>query len=254
MGKQSCFLNWFCDPTSTCATENWRKQLREAANGWLHSWTHPAFRCQTQCREGHSIFVIRISNCWVITVLKCVMMTIWHNSNTVLKNDNNTVLRLDNTILRFDNNAVMRHYNTSLTYHNNTALRLDNNTALRHNNTSLTYHNNTALRLDNNTALRHDNNTALRHDDMHYSTAAWWHALRHYGMMTCITALGHDDMKYSSVAFFCFCFCVIFWTVVAVQRSNRRLHCRRFFFTHLTVQSMGAIHPWPLVIENWFLF
>ena len=26
------------------------------------------------------------------------------------------------------------------------------------------------------------------------------------------------------------------------------------FFTHLTVQSMGPNHPWPLVIENWFLF
>ena len=26
------------------------------------------------------------------------------------------------------------------------------------------------------------------------------------------------------------------------------------FFTHLPVQSMGPNHPWPLVIENWFLF
>ena len=30
-----------------------KTQLREATNGWLHLWTHPAFRCQTQCREGH---------------------------------------------------------------------------------------------------------------------------------------------------------------------------------------------------------
>ena len=26
------------------------------------------------------------------------------------------------------------------------------------------------------------------------------------------------------------------------------------FFTHLTVQGMGPIHPWSLVIESWFLF
>ena len=26
------------------------------------------------------------------------------------------------------------------------------------------------------------------------------------------------------------------------------------FFTHLPVQSLGPNHPWPLMIENWFLF
>ena len=33
-----------------------KTQLREATNGWLHPWTHPAFRCPTQCKEGHSTF------------------------------------------------------------------------------------------------------------------------------------------------------------------------------------------------------
>ena len=31
-------------------------QLREATNGWLHSWTHPTLRCATQRWEGHSTF------------------------------------------------------------------------------------------------------------------------------------------------------------------------------------------------------
>ena len=31
-----------------------KTQLKEATNGWLYSWIHPAFRFQTQCREGHS--------------------------------------------------------------------------------------------------------------------------------------------------------------------------------------------------------
>ena len=53
---------------------------------------------------------------------------------------------------------------------------------------------------------------------------------------------------------FCFCFWVVFWTVVAVQRPSRRLHRRRRFFTHLPVQRMGPNHTWPLVIENWVLF
>ena len=51
-----------------------------------------------------------------------------------------------------------------------------------------------------------------------------------------------------------FCFWVVFWIVVAVQRPSRRLHHMRLFFPHLTVQSMGPNHPWLLVIENWFLF
>ena len=52
-----------------------------------------------------------------------------------------------------------------------------------------------------------------------------------------------------------YCFRVVFWTVVAVQRPSRRLHRRRlYFFTHLPVQSMGPNHSRPLVIENWFLF
>ena len=32
-----------------------KTRLREATNGWLHSRSHPAFRCQTQCREGSNI-------------------------------------------------------------------------------------------------------------------------------------------------------------------------------------------------------
>ena len=34
---------------------------------------------------------------------------------------------------------------------------------------------------------------------------------------------------------FGFCFSVVFWTVVAVQRPSRRLHRLILFFTHLTV-------------------
>ena len=33
-----------------------KTQLGEATDGWPYPWTHPAFRCQTQCREGHSTF------------------------------------------------------------------------------------------------------------------------------------------------------------------------------------------------------
>ena len=33
-----------------------KTKLMEATYGWLRLWTHPAFRCQTQCREGHSTF------------------------------------------------------------------------------------------------------------------------------------------------------------------------------------------------------
>ena len=33
-----------------------KTQLREAANCWLHPWTHPTFRCQTQRMEGHTAF------------------------------------------------------------------------------------------------------------------------------------------------------------------------------------------------------
>ena len=36
---------------------------------------------------------------------------------------------------------------------------------------------------------------------------------------------------------FSFNFSIVFWTVVAVQWPSRRLHRRRLFFTHLTVQS-----------------
>ena len=31
-----------------------KTQLMETMNSWLHSWTLPAFRCRTKCREGHS--------------------------------------------------------------------------------------------------------------------------------------------------------------------------------------------------------
>ena len=33
-----------------------KTKLGEATNGWLHPWTHPAFRCQTHCWENHSTF------------------------------------------------------------------------------------------------------------------------------------------------------------------------------------------------------
>ena len=33
-----------------------KTQLREATNSRLHPWTHPAFGCETHCREGQSTF------------------------------------------------------------------------------------------------------------------------------------------------------------------------------------------------------
>ena len=51
MGKTKLSINCFRNPTSTyiCHEKLKNMQLREATNGWLPSWTHPAFRCQTQC-------------------------------------------------------------------------------------------------------------------------------------------------------------------------------------------------------------
>ena len=58
--------------------------------------------------------------------------------------------------------------------------------------------------------------------------------------------------------FVLFCFWVIFWTVVAVQRPNRRLHLRRLFFYPLTGTELGSkpsltTHDRELVsvLEEW---
>ena len=54
-------------------------QLREAINGWLHPWTHPAFRCQTQCREGqpanwqHAMLTLQVSMCRTSQFARCFM-------------------------------------------------------------------------------------------------------------------------------------------------------------------------------------
>ena len=33
-GKNKLCVNYFRNPTITCATENWKTQLMEATNGW----------------------------------------------------------------------------------------------------------------------------------------------------------------------------------------------------------------------------
>ena len=53
MGKTKLFINCFRNPTSTCATKNWRKHN---SGKQLHPWNHPAFRCQTQYGECDSTF------------------------------------------------------------------------------------------------------------------------------------------------------------------------------------------------------
>ena len=54
VGKTKLFINCFRNPTSTCATENWRKN---------YSWKQPTVDCMLehiqrsgikQCREGHN--------------------------------------------------------------------------------------------------------------------------------------------------------------------------------------------------------
>ena len=52
VGNAKLFINCFRNPSSTCAMENGKTQLREATNVGQHPWSHSAFRCQTQCREG----------------------------------------------------------------------------------------------------------------------------------------------------------------------------------------------------------
>ena len=42
---------------------------------------------------------------------------------------------------------------------------------------------------------------------------------------------------------FVFCFCVVFWTVVAVQRPSRSLHRMRLFFTYLTNGTEHGSQP-----------
>ena len=51
-GKNKIVLKFLSNPTSTCTTENERK-YNLGSNQQL---TNPAFRCQTQRREGHSTF------------------------------------------------------------------------------------------------------------------------------------------------------------------------------------------------------
>ena len=51
--KTILYINYFRNlHTSTGTTKNWKNELRETTNGWLLPETHPAFRCQTLCREG----------------------------------------------------------------------------------------------------------------------------------------------------------------------------------------------------------
>ena len=54
-----------------------KTQLREESIGWLHPWTQPAFRCQTQWTEGHSTFELghlhldtSISNGWAVAAAR----------------------------------------------------------------------------------------------------------------------------------------------------------------------------------------
>ena len=54
VGKTKLFINCLRNPTSTCATEILRNKLREATNDLLLPSTHRRFRCQIQCKEGHS--------------------------------------------------------------------------------------------------------------------------------------------------------------------------------------------------------
>ena len=56
-GKNNLFINYFRNPKKHLRHGKLKTtQLREVTNGWLHPWTHPAFRCQTQCWKGHSAF------------------------------------------------------------------------------------------------------------------------------------------------------------------------------------------------------
>ena len=54
-----------------------------------------------------------------------------------------------------------------------------------------------------------------------------------------------------SSLFVLFCFCVVFWTVVAVQRPSRWLHCRRLFFffksAHQFFYLSALLIPWSLI-------
>ena len=42
-------------------------------------------------------------------------------------------------------------------------------------------------------------------------------------------------------------------TIAAVHRPSRTTRIE-FFLTHSEVQSTGLHHPWPPLIENWFMF
>ena len=77
-GKTMLFINCFRNATSTCAAENEENTSEVRSNGWLHPSTHPALRCQTQCRERHSTveprpvrntFQIATFYIWILTYL-----------------------------------------------------------------------------------------------------------------------------------------------------------------------------------------
>ena len=54
VGKTKLFINYFRNPTSTCATRNWKSTTQGSNQSYTTPETHLTFRCQTQCREGHS--------------------------------------------------------------------------------------------------------------------------------------------------------------------------------------------------------
>ena len=55
--------------------------------------------------------------------------------------------------------------------------------------------------------------------------------------------------------FFCFLFLGSFLNSCDCSTAKSKTPPQEtIFFTHLPIQSLGLNHPWPLVIENWFLF